>query len=120
MKCVHLDFHTGPDIEGIGEYFNKEEFANTLKESKVDLITVFAKCHHGLSYYPTKVGTMHPHLKFDLLKEQIDACHSVGVKAPVYITMGWSKKDADDHPEWHHIDFWKKQPICFFLRTWIP
>ena len=113
MKCVHLDFHTGPDIEGIGEYFNKEEFANTLKEAKVDLITVFAKCHHGLSYYPTKVGTMHPHLKFDLLKEQIDACHSVGVKAPVYITMGWSKKDADYHPEWHHIDFWKKQPIYY-------
>ena len=65
MKCVHLDFHTSPDIEGIGEEFNKEEFASTLKEAKVDLITVFAKCHHGYCYYPTKVGKMHPHLKFD-------------------------------------------------------
>ena len=24
MKCVHLDFHTSPDIEGIGESFNKD------------------------------------------------------------------------------------------------
>ena len=112
-KCVHLDFHTSPDIEGIGSQFNKEEFANTLKEAHVDLITVFAKCHHGYSYYPTKVGTVHPHLKFDLLQAEIDACHSVGITAPIYITMGWSKKDADEHPEWHHIDFWSKKPICF-------
>ena len=52
MNCVHLDFHTSPLIEGIGEKFNKEEFARTLKEANVDLITVFAKCHHGYTYYP--------------------------------------------------------------------
>ncbi len=113
MKCVHLDFHTSPDIDGIGEEFNKEEFAKTLKDANVDLITVFAKCHHGYCYYPTKVGTVHPRLKFNLLKEQIEACHSVGIKAPIYITMGWSKKDADDHPEWHHYDFWSKEPLYF-------
>ena len=113
MKCVHLDFHTSPDIDGIGEEFNKEEFASTLKEANVDLITVFAKCHHGYSYYPTKVGTIHPGLKFDLMKAEIDACHSVGVKAPIYITMGWSKKDADEHPEWHQINYWTKEPIYF-------
>ena len=25
-------------------------------------MTVFAKCHHGYSYYPTEVGTEHPNL----------------------------------------------------------
>ena len=30
MKCVHLDFHTGPAIENVGESFNREEFAKTL------------------------------------------------------------------------------------------
>jgi len=113
MKCVHLDFHTGPAIENVGASFNREEFAKTLKEAKVDLITMFAKCHHGYCYYPTKVGTVHPNLKFNLLKEEIDAAHSVGVKAPIYITMGWSKLDADQHPEWAHIDFWTKEPIYF-------
>ena len=113
MKCVHLDFHTSPYIENIGSEFNRAEFTKTLKDAKVDLITVFAKCHHGYSYYPTKLGTVHPHLKFNLLKEQIEAIHDAGAKAPIYITMGWSEKDASEHPEWHHIDFWSKKPIAF-------
>lgn len=113
MNCVHLDFHTSPDIDGIGEKFNKDEFAKTLKQAHVDSITLFAKCHHGYTYYPSKIGTMHPNLKFNLLKEQIDACRSVGIKTPIYITMGWSKKDADEHPEWRHIDFFTKKPLCY-------
>ena len=116
MKCIHLDFHTSPAIDGIGSEFNKAEFTKTVKEAKIDLMTVFAKCHHGYCYYPTKVGTVHPGLKFNLLKEQIEAIHDAGAEAPIYITMGWSKLDADEHPEWHHIDFWKKEPIYFGTR----
>lgn len=112
MKCVHLDFHTSPDIPDIGADFNKDEFTQTLKNAKVDLMCVFAKCHHGYTYYPSKVGTMHPGLKFNLLKEEIDAIHAAGAKAPIYITVGWSKKDADEHPEWHQIDFGTGKP-CY-------
>ena len=100
MKSIHIDFHTSPDIPDIGKDFNKEEFASTLKAAGVDSATVFAKCHHGYTYYPSRVGTMHPGLSFNLLKEEIDALHSIGAKAPIYITVGWSKKDADEHPEW--------------------
>ena len=113
MKRIHLDFHTSPDIEGIGEHFNKEEFTATLKAAGIDLMTVFAKCHHGYCYYPTRVGKMHPHLKFNLLKEQIEAIHAAGAKAPIYITLGWSKLDADLHPEWQMVDFHTRQPIFF-------
>ena len=113
MRCVHLDFHTSPDIENIGANFNKAEFTKMVKDAKVDLMTVFAKCHHGYSYYPTKIGTVHPHLKFNLLKEEIEAIHDAGAKAPIYITMGWSKLDADEHPEWHQINFFTKQPAYF-------
>ena len=105
MRCVHLDFHTSPDIEGVGARFSKEKFTKTIKDAKVDLVTVFAKCHHGYTYYPSKVAPMHPHLGFNLLKEEIEAIHAAGAKAPIYITAGWSKKDADEHPEWHQIDF---------------
>ena len=115
MKCVHLDFHTSPTIDGIGTEFDAEKFTKTLKEADVDLVTVFAKCHHGYCYYPTKVGTMHPGLKFNLLAAEIEAIHKAGAKAPIYITMGWSKKDADDHPEWRHIDF--NTRTDFFFKT---
>lgn len=110
MRCVHLDFHTSPLIENIGGKFDKEKFTKTIKDANVDLVTVFAKCHHGYTYYPSKVSTMQPNLSFNLLKEEIDAIHAAGAKAPIYITMGWSKKDADEHPEWHQIDFFKKIP----------
>jgi len=99
-RQVHLDFHTSPDIEGIGSKFSKENFQAALKRGNVDSITVFAKCHHGLCYYPTKVGTMHPHLDFDLTGAMVDAAHEIGVRAPIYITAGWSDGDAKAHPEW--------------------
>ena len=73
MKCVHLDFHTGPQIPDIGVAFDKAEFTKTLKDAKVDLITVFAKCHHGYAYFPSKLCAMHPNLKFNLLKEELEA-----------------------------------------------
>ena len=99
-RQVHLDFHTSPDIPGIGSGFSKENFQEALKRGNVDSITVFAKCHHGLCYYPTKVGTMHPKLSFDLTGAMVDAAHEIGVKAPIYITAGWSDLDAVQHPEW--------------------
>lgn len=111
MRCVHLDFHTNPTIEGIGEKFDKEKFTQTIKDANIELVTVFAKCHHGYTYYPSKVCEMHPNLKFNLLQEEIDAIHAAGAKAPIYLPIGWSKKDADEHPEWHHIDIRTRKPV---------
>jgi len=34
------------------------------------------------------------------LGEQIKACHEIGVKCPIYFTVGWSANDAEEHPEW--------------------
>lgn len=100
FRQVHLDFHTSGAIEGIGEEFRKEEFQEALREGHVDSITVFSKCHHGWAYHPTQVHEMHPGLKFDLLKAQLEACREIGVKAPVYISAGLDEKEAVRHPEW--------------------
>ena len=101
-RQVHLDFHTSPLIPGVGSRFDKTEFQNALKTGNVNSITIFAKCHHGYCYYPTKVGTVHPTLPegFDLTGAMMDAAHEIGVAAPVYITAGWSALDAQTHPEW--------------------
>ena len=100
-RQVHLDFHTSPHIEGIGKRFSKEQFQSAIKRGNINSITLFAKCHNGYCYYPTEVGTMHPHLDFDLLGAQIEACHEIGVRAPIYITGGWSHLDSTTHPEWN-------------------
>ncbi len=104
FRQVHLDFHTSPAIESIGEAFNKEEWQASLKAGHVDSITVFSKCHHGYSYHPSRVNEIHPNLSFDLLAAQLEACREIGVKAPVYISAGFDEKDALRHPEWLYHD----------------
>ncbi|MCJ7623382.1 MAG: hypothetical protein MUO76_07750 [Anaerolineaceae bacterium] len=56
FRQVHLDFHTSPAIPDVGVDFDPRVFASLLKSAHVNSVTVFAKCHHGHSYYPTKVG----------------------------------------------------------------
>lgn len=99
-RQVHLDFHTSEHIPDVGARFDKRQWQEALKLGRVNWINVFAKCHHGWSYYPTQVGAMHPTLGFDLLGAQIAACHEIGVRAPIYYTVGWSVHDATTHPEW--------------------
>lgn len=99
-RQVHLDFHTSQLIPGIGERFSKEQFQEALKLGRVNHINIFGKGHHGYSYFPTEKGSMHPHLDFDLLGAQMEACHEIGVKCPIYFTVGWSVLDAEEHPEW--------------------
>lgn len=95
-RQIHLDFHTSPFIPEVGTEFNSEEFVETLKKARVESINVFAKCHHGMSYYPTKVGKIHPSLTFDLLGEMLKALHKEGIKAPIYFPVGWEEVSAEN------------------------
>jgi hypothetical protein len=99
-RQIHLDFHTSGLMPGVGEKFSKIQFQEALKTGHVNHINIFSKDHSGYSFYPTKVGTMHPTLKINLLKEQLEACHEIGVNTSFYFTVGWSALDAEQHPEW--------------------
>ncbi|MDX2052652.1 MAG: alpha-amylase family protein [Polyangiaceae bacterium] len=99
-RQVHLDFHTSEKIAKIGVEFDPKQFQQMLKLGYVNSITVFSKCHHGLSYHPTRVGQMHPNLKFDLLAAQIKAAHAIDVKTPVYLSAGIDEWIYWRHPEW--------------------
>lgn len=100
FRQIHLDFHTSPLIPDVGRDFDAEEFAKTLHAANVNWVTLFAKCHHGMSYYPTKVGVVHPSLKFDLLGAQIEACKRHGIVTPVYISVRVDQHMAEAHQEW--------------------
>jgi len=100
FRQVHLDFHTSEQIGEIGSKFSKEQFQKALKLGHVSSITVFSKCHHGFAYHPSGANEMHPGLKFDLLKQMIEAAHEIGVKTPIYISAGLDEKMARRHPEW--------------------
>lgn len=102
-RQVHLDFHTSEFIPAIASEFNSQEFARTLKDASVSSVTVFARCHHGWMYYPSKQfpQLIHPNLRNrNLLLDQVKALHKEGIKAPVYITVQWDYQSANAHPEW--------------------
>ncbi len=99
-RQIHLDFHTSQYIDSIGFKFDKKQFQKALRVGKVNAINIFAKGHHSWSYYPTKIGMVHPKLDFDLLKAQIEACREIDVEVFAYFTVGWSANDVKKHPEW--------------------
>lgn len=103
-RQVHLDFHTALECDGVGADFDAQTFVDTLKMGHVDTVNIFGKCHHGYSYYPTKVGVMHPKLGFDLLGAQIEALHKADIRCPIYVSVKWDDVAGAQHPEWVCVD----------------
>ena len=103
FRQIHMDFNTPLEIEGIGAKFDKKQWQEGLKLAHADSITCFSCCHHGYSYHPTKIGEMHPHLQFDLLRAQVEASHEIGVKVPIYMTVGFNNRIAELHPGWMFV-----------------
>ena len=100
-RQIHLDFHTSEHIPGIGSAFDPDDFVATFKAANVDSVTIFAKCHHGWSYYPTKVGAPHPNLaRPDLLGDMVTALSAADIDCPIYISVQWDERNARLHPEW--------------------
>lgn len=100
-RQIHLDFHTSEQILGVGENFDAKEFADTLKSAHVNSINIFAKCHHGMYYYPTKNGTQHPGLNgFNLLGEQVKVLRENDIRFSIYTCVGWNEEIANNNPDW--------------------
>lgn len=123
FRQIHLDFHTSPAIPDIGREFDKKLWQERLQMAHVDSITCFSCCHHGYSYHPTRVGEIHPGLNFNLLRAQMDACHEIGVKVPIYITAGLSNRIAELEPGWRELSFegrlagWASSPLRPGFKT---
>jgi hypothetical protein len=101
-RTVHLDFHTSPAIDDVASNFKPDEFAATFQRAAVQSVTVFAKCHHGHLYYETDRAERHPGLpkSLDLLGEQVEALHKVGISAPIYLSLQVDEYAANTFPEW--------------------
>ena len=104
FRQIHADFHSSPLLEIIGSQFDKKEWQETLKKAEVESITLFATCHHGWCYYNTKIGERSPSLKFDLLQAEMEACHEIGIRTPVYFTGGLNSYAAEKHADWSTME----------------
>ena len=104
FRHIHLDFHTSPHIPEIGKNFDPQVFIHTLQEARVNSIALFARCHHGMSYFPTQVGVQHPYLERDLLGEMVTACKQADIRVVAYTTVMLDEHMATLHPEWRQVD----------------
>ncbi|MCX7848061.1 MAG: beta-galactosidase trimerization domain-containing protein [bacterium] len=103
FRQVHLDFHTSEHIPDVGARFDAEKFVATLKRGHVNSVTVFARCHHGWAYYPSKVCKPHPHLQRNLTGEMVAACRKHDINVPIYISVQWDERMAREHPGWRVV-----------------
>lgn len=105
-RCIHLDFHTGPQIPDVAADFDAGEFAETFRRAHVDSVALFAICHHGHAYWNTEHPSRHPGLPpgFGLLEKQVEALHKVNIKPAFYISVQCNEFCANTHPEWLALD----------------
>ena len=102
-RQLHLDFHTPAAVGTVAEGFDPAAFADTVSSAQVQSVVLFGKCHHGWSYYDSKVGERHPGLSFDLLDAQIAALKSRGIETVLYLSVGWDERNAAAHVDWRQV-----------------
>ncbi|MGE5557626.1 MAG: alpha-L-fucosidase [Bacillota bacterium] len=97
-RC-HPDFHIPGDAI-VGEGFDGAVHAAKAKDAGADSLVFFGKCHYGFSYYPTRIGTVHPGLQKDMLGEFVKGCREAGLGATCYYSVFLDGAAVRKRPEW--------------------
>ncbi len=95
----HFDFHSHKSVR-IGHDPDSEGIAKALADARVEEVIMFAKCHNGFSYYPTKVGTRHPRMKGDPFGDVAKACGDRGISVLAYVSFGIDGEAGRMHHDW--------------------
>ena len=64
------------------------------------MVCYFAKGQGGCSYYPTKIGTVHPGLDRDFTGEMTAALKKRGIRCVVYFYLATERQLHQQHPDW--------------------
>jgi hypothetical protein len=100
---LHPDFHIPPETVGVGENFDGTAYCASLKAHAVDSVVMFGKCHYGLSYFPTKFGTVHPGLVKDMVNEVSKGAKIHGLECIVYFSVFLDTAAIDKNPSWRML-----------------
>ena len=101
-RQLHLDSHFG-DYGQVFQDFDAEAAAQTYADAGFELVTLFAKCLSGYSYYPTQIGTVHPGLGADYTGELSAALRKRGIRRILYFMMATEQPRAGVDPEWSMV-----------------
>ncbi|MFZ2654295.1 MAG: alpha-amylase family protein [Victivallales bacterium] len=105
-----IDNHISEDDPLFMTKFEPARYVEMVKKAGVESSMVYAVCHNGNSYYPTKVGHMHANLKGrDIFGETVDLLRKEGIVPIAYYTSIFHNHSAKAHPEWRMTDSNGKQ-----------
>ncbi|HLK64089.1 MAG TPA: alpha-amylase family protein [Bryobacteraceae bacterium] len=96
---LHIDAHFG-QLPAPYEGFDAERAAALLKDAAFQMVSCFAICNAGYSYFPTKLGVTHPGLKRDFTGEFCAALKKRGIRVLAYVSVGPDRRAYQEHPEW--------------------
>lgn len=100
--------------------FDPANYVAMVKKGGFKASMVYASCHNGNCYYPTRVGHMHKNLGGrDIFGETISLLRREGIVPLAYHTIIYQRDIARSHPEWrltyvdgtqHHGRAWYNCP----------
>ena len=96
-----IDNHIAEDDPSFMTKFDPVQYVAMVKKAGVDASMVYATCHNGNCYFPTKVGHMHANLKGrDIFGETVNLLRREGIVPIAYYTSVYHNYSAKTHPTW--------------------
>ena len=100
-----IDNHITEDDPSFMSRFDPSAYVDKVKLSGVDAAMVYACCHNGNCYYPTRVGHMHANLQGrDIFGETVALLRESGITPVAYYTTVYHNHSAKTHPGWRMQD----------------
>ena len=98
-RMLHLDSHFAGFSDPFKD-FDAERTATMYADAGFQMVSYFAKCAGGYSYYPTKIGIVHPTLGADYTGELTAALKKRGIRRILYFYTAIERRHHKEHPEW--------------------
>jgi hypothetical protein len=105
-----IDNHITEDDPSFMTRFDPAAYVDRVKQAGVDAAMVYACCHNGNCYYPTRVGHMHANLHGrDIFGETVNLLRQAGITPVAYYTTVYHNHSARTHPGWRMQDARSRQ-----------
>src|SRR5215471_15140713 len=95
LRKIHILYVSPPWVSERGERFDAQEYVQRLQDAGVSLVQVYAKDHHGVTYYPCSLGLPYPR---DVMAELEAACHRAGIRIMAYYSVCFDNYALGLHP----------------------
>jgi hypothetical protein len=105
-----IDNHITEDDTSFLSNFDPAANVALIKQAKVEAAMVYACCHNGNCYYPTKVGHIHKNIAGkDLFGQMVSLLRKENILPIAYYTVIYHNDSAKSNPAWRRTDFIGRQ-----------